>query len=223
MITRLSVYRFDPDSKEDPKYDSFEIDAEPGDTVLSALIKVYETFDAGLSFRFACGKVKCGECGVMVNKSPCLACDRKIEPEMTIEPLPNLPVIKDLVVDRDKVLSGIFKLADPVLKSANSVDEAGALDSETNDTYVTLTTCFECLICQSACPVLRKKPGQFIGPLGLLWLTEANLIHSGNGRDMSAMVAMCTGCGECWKACPSQTPFLEDAVRKLLKNIAPEK
>ena len=62
MRAKLNIYRFDPDSNEPPRYDTFEIDTDPGETVLSALIKVNEDFDSSLSFRFACGKVKCGEC-----------------------------------------------------------------------------------------------------------------------------------------------------------------
>ena len=219
MIVKLSIYRYDPRSNNAPGYDSFEVDAETGDTVLSALIKVYETIDPSLSFRFACGKVKCGECGIMVNKSPCLACNKRIEQEMIIEPLPNLPVIKDLVIDRNQVLNEIFERAPVLLKSRSAVHEAGALDSETNDTYVALTTCFECLVCQSMCPVLQKGPGRFIGPLGLLWLSRANLIHAAPWDEMRDQVEMCSRCGECWKACPSQTRFLEGVVTGLIDRL----
>src|SRR4030042_2979132 len=168
MRVKLSIYRFDPDSNKQPKYDAFEIDSDSGETVVSALKKVNEDYDSSLSFRFACGKVKCGECSIMVNKTPCLACNRKIEPEMIIDPLPNLPIIKDLVIDRNKVIHKIVELAPSLLES--KVDRSMTLESHIIDTYIKFTSCFECLICQSVCHVLKDKPDQFIGPLGLLWL-----------------------------------------------------
>jgi succinate dehydrogenase / fumarate reductase iron-sulfur subunit len=216
MRAKLTVYRFNPGSDKKPRYDTFEIDIEPDETVLAALINVYEKFDPSLSFRFVCGKLKCGECSIMVNKSPCLACEKKIEPEMTIEPLPNLPLIKDLVIDRNKVLKAIFKLAPLLGKSPNAADRAGVLDSQDVDTYVKLTSCLECLMCQSACPVLRKNSDKFVGPLGLLWLAQASLMDSSKHDEVSDLVEMCTGCGKCWKACPSKADFLEDAITGLL-------
>jgi len=216
MRAKLTIFRFNPDSDKEPRYQTFEIDIEPGETVLAALLKVYEMFDPSLSFRFACGKLKCGECSVMVNKSPCLACEKKIEPEMIIEPLPNLPVVKDLVIDRNKVLNTIFKLASLLRKSPNAAYRAGGIDSQDVDTYVKLTSCLECLMCQSACPVLKKDSEHFIGPLGLLWFAQENLLDSSKWDEVRDLLEMCTGCGECWEACPSKVDFLEDAITGLL-------
>jgi succinate dehydrogenase/fumarate reductase iron-sulfur protein len=219
MRAKLSIYRFDPESNEEPRYDTYEIDVDAGDTVLSALIKIYENFNSSLSFRFACGKVKCGECSIMVNKFPCLACNKTIEPEMIIEPLPNLPIIKDLVFDRNKVINTIFELSLPIAQSRDAIDGSITLDSEINDTYVRQTTCLECLICQSMCPIIKKKPDQFIGPLGLLWLSQESLIGTEKTKEIGDMVQMCSLCGECWKRCPSEINFLEDAITGLLNKL----
>jgi len=216
MRTKLTIHRLDPDSDKEPRYETFEMDVEQGETVLAALIKVYEKFDPSLSFRFACGKLKCGECAVMVNKIPCLACEKKIEPEMIIEPLPNLPVIKDLVIDRNRVLKTIFESAFQLRESRNVAHQEGVINSEAVDRYVKLTSCLECLMCQSTCPVLKKNSGQFIGPLGLLWLAQAKLIDSSERAEVRDSVEMCTGCGWCWKVCPSKVDFLEDAITRLL-------
>ena len=215
MRSKLSIYRFDPDSNEPPRYDTFEIDTDPGETVLSALIKVNEDFDSSLSFRFACGKVKCGECSVMVNKTPCLACNRKIEPEMIIDPLPDLPVIKDLVIDRNKAIREIVELAPSLLES--KINGAMTLESHMIDTYIKLTSCFECLICQSVCPVLKDRPDRFIGPLGLLWLAQARLTETDVGKEMRDVAQMCVSCGTCWEVCPSEVKFLEDAIKATME------
>jgi len=220
MRAKLSIYRFDPDSNQQPRYDTFEIDADPGETVLSALIKVNEDYDSSLSFRFACGKVKCGECSIMVNKTPCLACNRKIEPEMIIDPLPNLPVIKDLVIDRNKAINNIVELAPSLLES--KVDRTMTLESQIIDTYIKLTSCFECLICQSVCPVLKDKPDQFVGPLGLLWLAQTALTGANIGKEMRDVAQMCESCGTCWGGCPSELKFLEDAIKGVLNEQKPD-
>jgi succinate dehydrogenase/fumarate reductase iron-sulfur protein len=216
MKARLTIYRFDPNADKEPRYEPFEIDVEPGETVLAGLVKVYEEFDPSLSFRFACGKLKCGECAVTVNKSPCLACEKEIEAEMTIEPLPNLPVLKDLAIDRNKVLKKIFEMASLLRKSPDPSVTTGEVNSQDVDDYIKLTSCFECLMCQSACTVLKKDPDQFIGPLGLLWLAQMKVIDSSRFGDGGDLIEMCNGCGRCWKVCPSKVDFLEDAIRGLL-------
>ncbi len=217
MRVKLSIFRFDPNFDKQPRYDKFEINIDQGDTLLSALIKIYEEYEPSLSFRFACGKVKCGECSLMVNKSPCLACNRKIEPEMIVEPLPNLPIIKDLVIDRNKVFNRIKELAPSLLESA--INASKTFESSVVDTYIKFTSCFECLICQSVCPVLKKNDN-FTGPLGLLWLAQADLVNSNITKKMSNILQMCKRCGQCWSACPSEVKFLEDAITGLLSKIS---
>jgi succinate dehydrogenase / fumarate reductase iron-sulfur subunit len=219
MKINFKIYRCVPDSKVKPRYDVFKSDLPQGETVLSALVKIYEEFDPTLSFRFACGKIKCGECAVMVNKTPCLACDRLVESEMVIEPLPNLPIIKDLVIDRNKALKTAFEIA-PSLADLKK-PAASAEDLQVIDEYIRFTGCYECLICQSTFPVLKKQPGKFPGPLGLLWLMQRKLT-AGEANNIEEIVRLCTACGRCWKACPSEKKFLEPAIFGLLDEYKPQ-
>jgi succinate dehydrogenase/fumarate reductase iron-sulfur protein len=217
MKAKLTIYRFDPNADREPRYEPFEVSVESGETVLAALIKVYEELDPSLSFRFACGKLKCGECALMVNKKPCLACEKEVEAEMTIEPLPNLPVIKDLVIDRSRAMNALFQLAPVLRRSPDPTLTTGEMNSKDVDNYIRLTACFECLMCQSSCPVLKKKPDQFVGPLGLLWLAQTKVLDSAKVADAADLADLCNACGRCWKACPSKVDFLEDAIRGLLE------
>ncbi len=216
MRAKLTIYRFDPGMDREPSYQQYEVAVESGETVLATLIKVYEELDPSLSFRFACGKLKCGECAVMVNKKPCLACEKEAEGEMTIDPLPNLPVVKDLVIDRNRVMKRIFEMAPALCKSLDVARTTGEVNSQDVDNYIKLTSCFECLMCQSACPVLKKKPDQFAGPLGLLWLAQTKVLDSAEAADSTELSDPCNACGMCWKACPSKVDFLEDAIKGLL-------
>jgi succinate dehydrogenase/fumarate reductase-like Fe-S protein len=90
------------------------------------------------------------------------------------------------------------------------------LESHIIDTYIKLTSCFECLICQSECPVLKDKPGEYVGPLGLLWLAQTALTDDNIRKEMLDAAQMCESCGICWRACPSEIKFLEDAIKGVL-------
>src|SRR3546814_914563 len=102
-IKRFKVYRFDPDSGENPRYDTFEIDLDQcGPMVLHALIKIKDEIDPTLTFRRSCREGICGSCAMNMNGSNGLACTTAIEDlsgEVRITPLPHMEVIKDLVPD----------------------------------------------------------------------------------------------------------------------------
>jgi succinate dehydrogenase/fumarate reductase iron-sulfur protein len=220
MNVKCDLYRFDPDRDPEGRYETYMIDAEPTETVLDILIRIYRDFQPSLSFRFACGVVKCGECAVTVNGKPCLACERVIEPEIKIDPLPGLLLIKDLVIDRRKAFEHIFKLIPELSKKLQIRERWQGVEPETADRYVQLTRCFECLMCQSACPVFANMPEKFVGPLGLLWLAQMSLDpkseasvwqHAGSALDP------CTRCGICSDVCPCSEDILNLALDTLEK------
>ena len=220
MKVKCDIYRFDPASDTEERYETYVLDAEPTETVLDILIRLYREFQPSLSFRFACGVVKCGECAVTVNGTPCLACEKSIEPEMKIEPLSHLPLIKDLVIDRRKAFEHIFKLLPELSRRLEISQRWQSVEPETADRYIQLTRCFECLMCQSACPVLANMPDKFVGPLGLLWLSQMSLDpkskavarqHAGPALDP------CVRCGACSDVCPCSEKILDLAMNTLEK------
>jgi succinate dehydrogenase / fumarate reductase iron-sulfur subunit len=199
------------------RYDTFTLDADPTDNVLGILIKINHDLDPTLSFRFACGVIKCGECGIAVNGIPCLACEKVVEEEMRIDPLPALPVIKDLVVDRKEVFRRIASAFPPL----NGTTEGGsAITPERIDDFVRLTKCFECCICQSSCPVYAQEGEAFVGPLGLLWFAQNRLRGPHGtipGQHVERMLDMCLRCGVCSQACPCSDDILDLAIDVLEK------
>jgi succinate dehydrogenase/fumarate reductase iron-sulfur protein len=219
MNVTCSVFRLESDAGKEATYARFQLEADPADTVLDILIRIYREHDPGLSFRFACGVIKCGECALMVNGVPCLACEKIVEPDMKIEPLPNLPLIKDLVIDRRTVFDRIFALLPGLSKLASSEHTSAAtIDTDTADRNVTLTKCFECLICQSGCTVRADESERFAGPLGLLWLAQAYASPSKNmvsGQEIDKALQSCLRCGICSDACPCSEDILGLAIRVL--------
>src|SRR5215467_10265549 len=79
---------------------TFRVPYRKGMRVLDALAWIAENEAPDLAFRWFCGSKMCGSCALRMNGREVLACWEAVEPDMTIEPLRNLSVIRDLVVDR---------------------------------------------------------------------------------------------------------------------------
>ena len=94
------IFRYDPSEDVAPRYETFKIPFESEMRVLDVLDYAAENCGVGIGYRWFCGVKRCGMCGVTVNGKPVLACWEKATPSMVIEPLANMPVIRDLVVDR---------------------------------------------------------------------------------------------------------------------------
>jgi succinate dehydrogenase/fumarate reductase iron-sulfur protein len=218
MRVKCEVWRSDGDGGVNGRYDSFVFEVAPTETVLGILVKINHDVDSSLAFRFACGVVKCGECAVEVNGTPCLACKKMVEEEMKIRPLPELPLIKDLVIDRRAVFDSIMKLI-PQVSQAKMGAGLRALNPADTDKFVRLTKCFECLMCQSVCPVRADAKQEFVGPLGLLWLAQLALDPVKRAlinREIDAALELCVRCGICSDACPCS----EDIIRLAIDTLA---
>ena len=90
MKIQCEIFKGVPGS-ENGGFVTYMVDAEPNDMVLDVLESIYHQFDPTLAYRYACGIVRCGECAMRINGEPCMACDRKVEPALRIEPLNHLP------------------------------------------------------------------------------------------------------------------------------------
>jgi succinate dehydrogenase / fumarate reductase iron-sulfur subunit len=100
---KFKIYRYDPDSGENPRYDTYELNLEAtGPMVLDALLRIKNEVDPTLTFRRSCREGICGSCSMNMNGRNGLACTTAIEDykgEVRITPLPHMDVIKDLVPD----------------------------------------------------------------------------------------------------------------------------
>ncbi len=188
---KLKVFRFQP-GWEKPRYDTFAIEPVPGMTVLTALFEAQSRYDDSLAFRYSCRGAVCGTCAMLINRVPRLACRTQLgaltagaldlslshydlpaltEPwdtkeEVLLEPLPNLPVIKDLIVDmgiffaKYRAIEPVFRPGDPDPEKERLMSPASVSELEQ------YTTCILCGACFAACPVNGKNPG-YTGPAAL--------------------------------------------------------
>src|SRR5579885_3600059 len=103
-ILRFCVYPDDPESGENPRIDTYEVDMDKcGPMVLDALLKIKNEIDPTLTLRRSCREGICGSCAMNINGGNTLACTKALhdlpEGDIKIYPLPHMPVVKDLVPD----------------------------------------------------------------------------------------------------------------------------
>ena len=110
MKIQCEIWKAVPDRVQEGNFVTYELEAEPNDPVLDALVSIYQQYDPTLSFRYACGVARCGECAMLINGEPHMACDKAVEPSLRIEPLPRLPLIKDNVIDRRYLFAHIREI-----------------------------------------------------------------------------------------------------------------
>ena len=110
-IRRFKIYRYDPDSGDNPRVDRYEVDMNDcAPMVLDALIHIKDRVDSTLAFRRSCREGICGSCAMNINGVNTLACTQAVDDlrgEVAIYPLPHLPVVKDLVPGSDALLRAI--------------------------------------------------------------------------------------------------------------------
>src|SRR5213596_3485826 len=107
----LRLRRFDPESGEAPYWDEHTVDLEPHRSVLEGILQAKARFDGSIGIRCSCRAAICGSCGVRINGQPGLACHTHLDKAQAssrdgvieVEPMGNMPVIKDLIVDMDAV------------------------------------------------------------------------------------------------------------------------
>lgn len=218
------IYRFDPQGDEGPRYDTFEVPAAPRMRVLDVLDYIHETLAQDIAYRWFCGVKKCGTCAVTVNGSPALACWEAAQAEMTIEPLRNLPLVRDLVTERDgyeELLARLYPLLVRKAEYPGFPEPLSALDMAPARH---LRDCIQCLACVAACPVLEQPESGFAGPAALVALAELAL-DPRDGADRArlaedvAQVFKCVSCYECERVCPTEIPIVAEAIEPLKRMV----
>jgi succinate dehydrogenase / fumarate reductase iron-sulfur subunit len=177
----FEIYRYDPDSSENPRVDTFEVDLDDcGPMVLDALFWIKNKVDSTLTFRRSCREGICGSCSMNIDGTNWLACTRFIADlanPATIYPLASMEIIKDLVPDLTHQFAQ-YAAIEPWLKSKTPPPETERLQSPVE--RGTLDGSYECILCfccTSGCPSYWWNGDRFFGPAVLLqawrWLIES--------------------------------------------------
>jgi fumarate reductase iron-sulfur subunit len=216
-LIRLNVARYRPGQDERPVMDSFAVPYHDDWVVLDALQYIKDYQDGTLSFRWSCHMGVCGSCGMMVNGTPKLTCAaflRDYYPrEITVEPLNNFPVVRDLVVDIDDFIHKLEEVKPYVIRDDIATAPVGygnefrQLPEQVED-YKQFSMCINCMLCYSACPVYGMEP-RFLGPAAIALGHRYNMDSRDQGRNermpiiaSSEGIWECTFVGECSVVCP---------------------
>lgn len=216
----LRVYRFDPSVDREPRYESYEVPYQPRMRIMDALDYVHEVLAVDIGYRWLCGSKKCGSCAVNVNGLPKLACWEPVQERMTIEPLSNLPVIRDLVTSRAPYEAALAKISPTLVRRTEYAGFPEPLKSTDVAPTAHLRECIQCLACQSACPVLRTGDTDFAGPALLVALSELAQ-DPRDGAERAALasdvanVFKCISCYACEPVCPAEIPIVREAIEPL--------
>src|ERR687897_1475576 len=171
----LKIYRANRHAGESSHYDKIEVPVQRWTTVLDALLYAKAYKDQSIGIRYSCRMASCGSCGMKINGIPRLACYTKVSEiggdTITCEPLPNFPIIRDLVGD----FSNFFehhRAMEPFIqnKNADIVDKNNLTEflqsPEDVENYLQFSYCIKCGLCYSACPSAASDT-KFSGPQAL--------------------------------------------------------
>lgn len=216
------VFRFDPSLDQAARYETFEVPHEKGMRVLGVLLYIQEKLDTTLAFRYSCRRRRCGSCGVMVNGRPVLACIAEAKPQMVIEPSPNLPVVRDLVVDAAVYEERILE-TDPYLhRDHRPAEEPEKLFPRDFGISRPLTQCIECFSCVNACPVNGIR-WDFAGPSSLVqiarWFFDPRDEMMRVPHAVRAGLKHCVSCYSCVNVCPVEIGILDGAIEHLKREV----
>lgn len=227
---KLKILRYDERTGEEPHFHEFSVRWRDGMTVLEALLQVQDEQDGTLAFRYSCRGAVCGACAMLVNGKFNLACRIQLSSlgtnTIVLEPLPNLNIIKDLVVDMEPFWEAFRKIR-PWLHEISPPPEKERLmapaDREKIDRYV---NCILCACCYGSCPVLARDE-EYLGPAALARLYRFVADTRDSRGDDAVKIADkesgawgCDTVFRCITACPKDvrpTDGIEGIRRHLVK------
>lgn len=213
-VREFRIYRYDPDTGENPHVDIYEVDiAKCGPMILDALNTIKNEIDSTLTYRRSCREGICGSCSMNIDGTNTLAClkpIRNVKGAVNIYPLPHMPVVKDLVADLTHIYAQ-YRAIEPWIKTEThqpingerlqSPGERAKLDG--------LWECILCFCCSTSCPSYWWNGDRYYGPAILLqahrWVEDSRDEHTGERLDEledNFRLFRCHTIMNCTKTCP---------------------
>src|SRR5256885_3587650 len=222
----LKIRRYLPESGEAAFWQEYTVDLEGHRSVLEAILTARADQDGTIGIRCSCRAAICGSCGVRINGKPRLACNTHLEhvagdEPITVEPMGNMPVLKDLIVDMDAVHWKKIQRVTPWLLPEGDPPEPEYIVLHEAMVDVTQSmACIQCGACVSDCLSMEVDP-LFIGPAALAKAYRfvgdprdgarherlENLIEDPHG------IYDCTQCFNCIDACPKGVAPMSQIMR----------
>ena len=242
MQVEFRIVRQKPNSS--PRVAIYSLEVEPGNTILECLNRIKWEQDGSLAFRKNCRNTICGSCAMRINGRSTLACKENIGselaqfsqtapgeiPQITIAPLGNMPVVKDLIVDMQSFWDNLEAVDPYVSTKGRAVPEREFLQSPAERSRLDeMGNCILCGACYSECNA-REVNEDFVGPHALAKAyrlvadsrdteKEARLENYNQGTQG---VWGCTRCYYCNAVCPMEVAPM-DQIGKIKQEILQRK
>jgi succinate dehydrogenase / fumarate reductase, iron-sulfur subunit len=230
----LRIRRYSPESGEAAYWDDFTIDLDGHRSVLDGILQARDGQDGSIGIRCSCRAAICGSCGVRINGNPSLAChthldeaaEKAADGAIVVEPMGNMPVLKDLIVDMDAVhWKKIQRVTPWLLPDGDPPEREYVVPPESMIDVTQSMACIQCGACVSDCLSMEVDP-EFIGPAALAKAYR----FVGDPRDGQQYQRLkdlsedpsgiydCTHCFNCIEACPKGVAPMSQIMR--LRRIA---
>lgn len=231
---KLKLRRYNPETGEAPYWQEHTVELEPHRSVLEGILQAKNNEDGSIGVRCSCKAAICGSCGVRINGKPGLACHTHLDEALesakdgtiVVEPMGNMPVIKDLIVDMDAVHWKKIQRVTPWLVNQEPVPEREYVVPRESMVDVTQSmACIQCGACVSDCLSMEVDP-LFIGPAALAKSYRfvgdpRDAMHEARLKDLSEDphgIYDCTHCFKCIEACPKGVAPMSQIMR--LRRVA---
>jgi succinate dehydrogenase / fumarate reductase iron-sulfur subunit len=225
----LQIRRYNPESGEASYWEDFGVELEPERSVLDGILQAKAREDGSIGIRCSCQAAICGSCGVRINGKSRLACNTKIgeaaesapNGAIVVEPMGNMPVLKDLIVDMDAVhWKKVQRVVPWLLPEGDPPEREYIVDPEAMIDITQSMACIHCGACVSACLSMEVDP-EFIGPAALAKayrfvgdprdaFTEDRLLDLAEDRHG---IYDCTHCFACVEVCPKDVAPMDQIMR----------
>jgi len=212
----FDIFRKRP-GETDSRRETFEVDLRPGMTVLDVFHFIQEKIDPSLAYRYSCRGAICGSCAVRINGEAALACKTQAIPlaregTVSVDPLENLPHVKDLVVDFGDFWSEFERVAPYLVRDAEQHDQTFTWSDKLAPAHLDQLgrsiDCIKCACCFSDCPKRAQDPG-FMGPAALVQLYKVAFDPRDADRENRLVLAQspggaldCDSHANCLRVCP---------------------
>jgi len=212
----LRIARENPADGRGREFATYTVPVEKWTTVLDAILDVKKHMDHSVGVRYSCRQATCGSCGMMINGRPRLACFTKIDElgagTITVEPLKNFPVVRDLAVGFERLFDDHRKVKPFIVSDETEVPEGARRElvqtPEDLERFVQFSGCIKCGLCNAACPTMATDTS-FVGPQALAQAYRYMADNRDGGRegrlriiDDSHGIWRCHFAGSCSQVCP---------------------
>jgi len=229
QIIEFKVQRY-KQGQPAPTYQTFKTLCDDNTTVLVALQDIRRDQDGSLVLRHSCHHASCGTCGMRVNGKEELGCVVKVldlgTSTVTVEPMRNMPIISDLVVNMEPFYDRYNAVGMPYVRQSEYLDEADL--AEGLEAYQRYENCIECNLCVSGCPIMGSDKLY----LGRATLAAARrVIEEPRGVPTKPLLDWVDSENGCWRchvayecntACPSEV-YPGDQIMALRRDLTKRK